>query len=123
MIHDINASFSLHDYLNPGCGYQVRIENARTGETLLHTGRHPVTGEDLLTAADCLEVIGYYVAPGSIQHDTRCSVCEEIIRAGTPKSGVADYDNLDADLIIESTDTAHRDCAKATGEKRWRYYE
>jgi hypothetical protein len=50
---------SLCDPLNAGFGYQVRILDAR-GDTLLFTGRDPVTGSDLLTLADALRVAGMY---------------------------------------------------------------
>lgn len=123
MTNHIAASFFLVDPLNAGFGYQVKIENARTGEVLLHRSNHPVGLTELLTPADCLDLINWFTTPGKLENDVRCAVCAETIPAGTVPKDVAEYDNLDETLLIESTDTAHRDCAKATGEKRWRYYE
>jgi len=57
----IEASFTLCDVLNPKIGYQVKIN--RREETLLFTSRDPVTGADLLTARDCLDVIDAFVPP------------------------------------------------------------
>ena len=54
----IEAAFTLVDALNPGFGYQIRI--TRGPQTLLWTSRNPATGKDLLTAADCLEVLAMY---------------------------------------------------------------
>lgn len=59
----INAEFDLCDHLNPGFGYQLKISNATNGTRLLFTSKHPVTGDDLLTARDCLDVIEAYVPP------------------------------------------------------------
>jgi len=56
----IQANFNWCDPLNPGFGYELRIENAETGEPLLFTSRRPDTGADLLTAADCIAVINMY---------------------------------------------------------------
>lgn len=55
-----DISFSLCDHLNPGFGYQLRINNAENGETLLFTSRNPDTGADLLTVHDCLDVARIY---------------------------------------------------------------
>lgn len=59
------VSFSLCDWLNPGFGYSLRIENGLNGETLLFTSVDPGTGRDLLTAADCLRVASAYLAPAT----------------------------------------------------------
>jgi hypothetical protein len=65
MSNEIEASFTLCDHLNPGFGYQLRISRRRHGgnEKLLFTSRAPDTGDDLLTAADCMRVIAMYI-PG-----------------------------------------------------------
>ena len=56
----IEAEFTLCDVLNPKIGYQVKIN--RREETLF-ASRDPVTGNDLLTARDCLDVIEAFVPP------------------------------------------------------------
>ena len=56
----IEASFNLIDVRNPSIGYQLRIRNAENGVDLLFTSKAPDTGENLLTAADCLRVIAMY---------------------------------------------------------------
>ena len=123
MTQHIAADFHLVDHLNPGFGYRVKITNACTGDVLLHRSNHPVTLNELLTPAACLDLIAWFLTPGKLENDVRCALCEEIVPAGTIPKNLAEYDNYDADLEIESTDTAHRDCAKSTGDKRWRYYE
>lgn len=50
---------SLCDPLNPEFGYQVKIHDDR-GKLLLLTSRNPVTGKDLWTYKDALEVAYYY---------------------------------------------------------------
>jgi hypothetical protein len=51
----------LRDNLNPGFGYQIEVIDLR-GERVLFTSRHPVTGKDLLTYHDALEVAAMYDA-------------------------------------------------------------
>jgi len=63
MSRPINVTFGLHDRFNPGCGYQVRIDDALSGENILFTSIDPVDGADLLTARDCLRVIDAFVPP------------------------------------------------------------
>lgn len=58
----IRVTFDLCDRLNAGFGYQLRIENAETGRTILFTSRAPDTGDELLTAADCLRIVQMYVS-------------------------------------------------------------
>ena len=53
------VSICLVDHLNPGFGYQIRIIDDR-GQTVLFTSRDPLTGQDLLTLADCLRVAQNY---------------------------------------------------------------
>ncbi len=55
----IEASFTLCDRLNPSLGYQVRIWQGLNA--LLFTSVAPDTGDDLLTAADCMKVISMYL--------------------------------------------------------------
>lgn len=63
----LDASISLIDHLNPGCGYQVVVTDSRTGSELLSTSRHPATGAALLTFTQCVEVLGHYtVVPHGI---------------------------------------------------------
>ena len=52
-----NVTFGPIDALNPGCGYQIRVE--RNGCTLLFTSNNPSTGKPL-NYAGCLEVAGMY---------------------------------------------------------------
>ena len=52
-----DVTFGPTDALNPGCGYQIKVE--RNGHTLLHTGNNPATGKPL-DYAGCLEVAGMY---------------------------------------------------------------
>jgi hypothetical protein len=61
----IDASFSLCDPLNSGFGYQLKITDAQTGATVFSGHVDPAEGSDLLTAADCLRVLSYYVAPNN----------------------------------------------------------
>lgn len=72
MTNEIKASFTLCDRMNPGFGYQLHI--SRRHETLLWTSKAPDTGNDLLTAADCMRVIAMYIPTET----TRCpdSHCE-----------------------------------------------
>lgn len=50
---------TLCDNLNPGFGYQIRIQDQQ-GKTLLFTSRDPSTGKDLLTLGEALLVASYY---------------------------------------------------------------
>lgn len=54
---DIHVSFGPVDTLNPGFGYSLLIERARTGEVLLRTSNAPDTGAELRSAEDCLRVV------------------------------------------------------------------
>lgn len=81
MSRPIEASFALCDHLNPGFGYQVKITDALSGESMLFTSKHPVDGSDLLTAGDCMDVINAYVAPEdggkpATPHDALATVLE-----------------------------------------------
>lgn len=72
----IEASFSLCDPLNPGCGYQLKITKGRAqsvGEPppLLFTTVAPDDGSDLLTAADCVRVINMYLPAPWTTHGLR----------------------------------------------------
>ena len=58
MTTETEVKISLIDSLNPSIGYQMRINHGE--RTLLFTSRHPVTGADLLTLRDCLEVAAMY---------------------------------------------------------------
>lgn len=58
------VTISICDHLNPGFGYQMRITDGRTGETVLFTSKSPTTGQPLLTYEDCLEVAAMYAKPG-----------------------------------------------------------
>lgn len=60
-MNDVHITFGPIDTRNPGCGYQITIERARTGEVLLRTSRAPDTGFDLANAADCMRVAQMYV--------------------------------------------------------------
>lgn len=53
------VSFGPCDPLNFGFGYQIRIERATDGVTVLFTSVHPVTGKDL-DFAGCLDVAAMY---------------------------------------------------------------
>lgn len=121
MTNHIAASFCLSDPLNAGFGYQVKIENACTGEVLLHRGNHPVTLAELLTPADCLALISWFTASDKLDKDTRCALCEETIFTDTLTADLAEYHNYDADLCVKSTDLAHRNCAIDSGDRRWSY--
>ena len=55
-----DVTFGPTDVLNPGCGYQIKVE--RNGKLVLFTGNHPVTGE-LLDYASCVAIAGMY-GPG-----------------------------------------------------------
>ncbi len=59
----IEASFALCDIHNPGLGYQVKVIDAMTNQTLLFTSRDPITGQDLLTARQCVDVIDCFPPP------------------------------------------------------------
>lgn len=63
MSRPITVTFGLHDRFNPGCGYQLRIDDALSGENILFTSKHPVSGADLLTASACMGVINAYISP------------------------------------------------------------
>jgi len=52
-----DVTFGPIDPLNPGFGYEIRVE--RNGQTVLFTGSHPVTGKSL-DFASCLEVAAMY---------------------------------------------------------------
>ena len=122
MTNHFSASFDLCDPLNSGFGYQVKIENACTGEVLLHRSNHPVTLGELLTPGDCLDLISWFVAPDKLESDTRCALCQETIPAGTLAADYAEHINHTPDLgSVESVDLAHRDCAADTGDSRWSY--
>lgn len=58
----LDVSFAPVDRLNPKLGYQLAISDARTGEKMLLTASHPVTGQPLQTAIDCLDVAGMYAS-------------------------------------------------------------
>ncbi len=63
---NLEASLSLCDPMNPGFGYQLRIVRvAAPGAPVdvLFTSRNPVTGEDLLTFGQCLDVLAMYREP------------------------------------------------------------
>jgi hypothetical protein len=53
------VSFGPCDRLNPGFGYQIKIERACSGMLVLCTDKHPLTGADL-DFAGCLEVAAMY---------------------------------------------------------------
>ncbi len=57
---DRAVTFGPVDALNPGSGYQIRIEDSTTGETLLFTSNHPITGKLLMTPQLCCEVASMY---------------------------------------------------------------
>jgi hypothetical protein len=56
-----------------------------------------------------------------IEKDTRCAICDDVIPAGTPAADYAEYIHYTSDMLIDHVDQAHRDCAVATGDKRWDY--
>lgn len=55
----MSVFISLVDWLNPGFGYQIRIQ--RGEETVLFTSNHPKTGKPL-TYKDCVEIANSYDA-------------------------------------------------------------
>lgn len=62
-MQDLEATIFFCDPLNPGFGYQIRITRAAPPGApvdVLFTSRHPVTGEDLLTYEQCLDVLTMY---------------------------------------------------------------
>lgn len=60
-MRNLSVEFAPVDRLNPKCGYSLRIEDTDTRTMLLFTSKHPVSGEPLNTAADCLAVVQMYV--------------------------------------------------------------
>lgn len=59
-MQNLEASISLCDPMNPGFGYQIRIVRAaQPGDPVdvLFTSRDPVTGKNLLTYEQCLDVL------------------------------------------------------------------
>lgn len=54
------VEFGPVDVRNPDAGYQLRIQRADNGESLLWTGQDPATGYALRTPADCLAVAAMY---------------------------------------------------------------
>lgn len=54
-------AFGPHDVRNPGHGYYIKIERT-DGSIVFHADVDPMTGDPLLTVADCVRVAGYYVA-------------------------------------------------------------
>ncbi len=64
-MNPLEASFTLCDHFNPSIGYQLRIwrGNEYNRDTVLFTSIAPDTGEDLLTAADCMRIIQMYIPP------------------------------------------------------------
>lgn len=60
-MRDLRVSFGPVDSLNPRCGYQVRVEDSATGKTLAFTANDPMTGNPLLTPADCMAVVARHV--------------------------------------------------------------
>lgn len=56
-----------------------------------------------------------------IEKAVSCALCQETIPAGTPAADLAEYTNYTDTLLVDSTDLAHRDCAAATGDRRWSY--
>jgi hypothetical protein len=62
-VQNLEASISLCDPMNPGFGYQIRIVRAAPPGApvdVLFTSRDPVTGKDLLTYEQCLDVLAMY---------------------------------------------------------------
>ena len=62
MSNNRHIKFGPIDPLNPGFGYHIRVEHGGTGEVLLSTAKHPVTGRDI-DFSDCLEIAGWYAIP------------------------------------------------------------
>lgn len=56
-----------------------------------------------------------------IEKAVPCALCLETIPPGTPAADLAEYTNYTDTLLVDSTDLAHRDCAAATGDRRWSY--
>ena len=62
-MQNLEATISICDPMNPGFGYQIRITRAAppgTSVDVLFTSRNPVTGKDLLTYEQCLDVLAMY---------------------------------------------------------------
>lgn len=57
----LSVTFGPCDRLNPGFGYQIKIERAN-GSMVLCITQHPLTGADL-DYAGCVEVAAMYVTP------------------------------------------------------------
>jgi hypothetical protein len=112
MSRAIEASFAICDHLNPGFGYQVRITDALSGESLLFTSKHPAYGTDLLTAGDCMDVINAYIAPEdggkpATPHDAIATILEA---AGTRRDqwqNAADNNGPSSDIIDEIWESGH----------------
>ena len=117
----IEASFCLSDHLNPHFGYQVKIENGRTGDVLLHRSNHPVGLTELLTASDCIDLINWFINEGATEKDFSCALCQDTVPVGTLPAELAEYINYGADLTADSIDLAHRNCAIDSGDQRWSY--
>jgi len=58
----IEFTAHLCDPLNPGFGYQVKVTDRRTGETIWHSSVDGATGKDLLTEEDCIRAIIPFIA-------------------------------------------------------------
>lgn len=57
----LRVTFGPCDYLNPGFGYQIKIERTN-GSMVLCISQHPLTGANL-DYAGCVEVAAMYAAP------------------------------------------------------------
>ena len=60
MTRYIDVEFGVHNRSSPQLGYWLEISDSRDGRVILDTDRHPVTGQLLLTAEECLNVVMLY---------------------------------------------------------------